>query len=106
MGMHRRIGLRRLRPQSDATRIAEDIREKNGLLLVEDKVSLDQLVGIVRKLQDAISKGQPANEATIDYQTTDLNKLSNEELAQHKAEMDKQFSKTRRSLGILSLCTI
>eukprot|EP00403_Amphidinium_massartii_P015244 CAMPEP_0178426962 /NCGR_PEP_ID=MMETSP0689_2-20121128/29501_1 /TAXON_ID=160604 /ORGANISM="Amphidinium massartii, Strain CS-259" /LENGTH=280 /DNA_ID=CAMNT_0020048657 /DNA_START=20 /DNA_END=859 /DNA_ORIENTATION=- len=48
---HRRIGLRRLRPGADAERVAEKLRQKNDVLLAEDKVSFEQLVSLIKKLQ-------------------------------------------------------
>merc|ERR1712137_617476 len=60
---HRRIGLKRLKPSSDPVHIAESIRRKNRHLLGEDKVFLDQLVSLVKKLQAAWPQQMPK----IDY---------------------------------------
>jgi len=51
---HRRIGLRRLRATSDPTRVAQKLRQKNSSLLAEDKVSIDQIVTLVKKLQEGL----------------------------------------------------
>jgi len=51
---HRRIGLRRLRKSSDPGRVAEKLRQRNKVLLEEDKVSLDQIVTLVKKLQESL----------------------------------------------------
>lgn len=48
---HRRIGLRRLGPQSDPSRTAEKIRRQNKALLAEDQVPFEQLVSVVARLQ-------------------------------------------------------
>eukprot|EP00928_Gymnodinium_smaydae_P051422 TRINITY_DN34961_c0_g1_i1.p1 TRINITY_DN34961_c0_g1~~TRINITY_DN34961_c0_g1_i1.p1 ORF type:complete len:249 (+),score=71.09 TRINITY_DN34961_c0_g1_i1:152-898(+) len=62
---HRRIGLRRLRATSDPARVAEKLRQKNLALLAEDKVSFDQIVALVAKLQlgllgNSAAAGAPA----------------------------------------------
>eukprot|EP00811_Abedinium_folium_P002836 NODE_12609_length_1214_cov_3.182153.p1 GENE.NODE_12609_length_1214_cov_3.182153~~NODE_12609_length_1214_cov_3.182153.p1 ORF type:complete len:168 (-),score=28.68 NODE_12609_length_1214_cov_3.182153:537-1040(-) len=93
---HRRIVFRRLKPSSDAIRIAERVRQKNEQLLSEDKVSFEQLVSLVRKLQEAVARGgadaAPAP-PRLDYHKVDLNKVSDEELIQHKSAMDIDFQK-------------
>lgn len=113
---HRRIGLRRLRPTSDAARVAEKLRQKNQALLAEDRVSFEQIVSLVKRLQesqvsaphcgDAHSPGaseqggSPLDSQSInngvDYHTANLNKLSEEELLQHKAKMDVAFFKNQK----------
>ncbi|CAK0893318.1 unnamed protein product, partial [Prorocentrum cordatum] len=49
---HRRIGLRKLRAGCDAAHVAEKLRQKNAALLGEDRVPFDQIVSLVRRLQD------------------------------------------------------
>mmetsp|Transcript_103468 Transcript_103468/g.179629 ORF Transcript_103468/g.179629 Transcript_103468/m.179629 type:complete len:174 (+) Transcript_103468:64-585(+) len=92
---HRRIGLRRLRPGSDASRVAEKMRQKNEALLAEDKVSFDQLVSLVRRLQDILEEKKeeklPVTEEEIDYHQVDLNKMTPEEVSLHKKKMDVRF---------------
>eukprot|EP00933_Yihiella_yeosuensis_P008551 TRINITY_DN11405_c1_g1_i1.p1 TRINITY_DN11405_c1_g1~~TRINITY_DN11405_c1_g1_i1.p1 ORF type:complete len:209 (-),score=25.91 TRINITY_DN11405_c1_g1_i1:188-814(-) len=53
---HRRVGLRRLRPTSDPLRVAEKLRQKNRALLAEDAVTLDQIVSLVKRLQESLSE--------------------------------------------------
>jgi centrosomal protein CEP19 len=134
---HRQIGLRRLRATSDPARVAEKLRQKNRTLLVEDKVSFDQLVTLVSKLQlelgtgangstaataaKAYSGGASASVAaavqppagkkpdgpesgniyrdTPQVEDKNLNKLSDEELAKHKADMDVLFLKNQKKPG-------
>eukprot|EP00444_Apocalathium_aciculiferum_P021679 CAMPEP_0183450692 /NCGR_PEP_ID=MMETSP0370-20130417/113223_1 /TAXON_ID=268820 /ORGANISM="Peridinium aciculiferum, Strain PAER-2" /LENGTH=228 /DNA_ID=CAMNT_0025641853 /DNA_START=1 /DNA_END=687 /DNA_ORIENTATION=- len=48
---HRRIGLRRLGPNADATRTADKIRRQNEPLLTEEQVPFEQLVSVITKLQ-------------------------------------------------------
>merc|ERR1719420_724336 len=81
---HRKIGLRRLRPGTDPSRVAEKMRQKNEALLAEDKVSFEQLVSLVRRLQETLASEEKKAEALsgeIDYQVTDLNKMTPEEVA-------------------------
>mmetsp|Transcript_53845 Transcript_53845/g.125862 ORF Transcript_53845/g.125862 Transcript_53845/m.125862 type:complete len:283 (-) Transcript_53845:29-877(-) len=185
---HRRIALQRLRRNADASQVAEKLRQKNEVLLAEEKVSFEQLVSLVQKLQakmpesvaaaseearrtreaktnsrhrkadltihvrclsgdcktlrlsgtDSISQaklaiqremgtafeqqelvldkvtlsendrslqsygitdGSELNLVALDYDVVDLNKLSDEELNQHKARMDVQFLKNQRKPG-------
>mmetsp|Transcript_66541 Transcript_66541/g.187408 ORF Transcript_66541/g.187408 Transcript_66541/m.187408 type:complete len:179 (+) Transcript_66541:98-634(+) len=103
---HRRIGLKRLRPNSDPTRIAEKLRQKNRALLAEETVSFDQLVSLVQRLQEGqrlpevVAEKAPAPaEKGFDYHKTDLNKLSPEELVKHKAKMDLMFFKNQKKPG-------
>lgn len=146
---HRRIGLRKLSKTSDPARVADKLRRRNESLLGEDKVSFEQLVTLVRKLQEATSSGSagapasgggpasgsiggggggtqaddatprstspptaPAAEspsgigrpggigdADIDYHKVDLNKMTTEELAEHKAKMDGGFLQNQKKPG-------
>eukprot|EP00929_Paragymnodinium_shiwhaense_P016400 TRINITY_DN124713_c0_g1_i1.p1 TRINITY_DN124713_c0_g1~~TRINITY_DN124713_c0_g1_i1.p1 ORF type:complete len:260 (+),score=82.48 TRINITY_DN124713_c0_g1_i1:129-908(+) len=52
---HRHIGLRRLRASSDPARVAEKLRAKNQSLLAEDKVSFEQIVTLISKLQASLA---------------------------------------------------
>merc|ERR1711924_18388 len=74
---HRKIGLKRLKPGTDASRVAEKMRQKNEGLLAEDKVSFEQLVSLVRRLQETLASEERKADASlkggIDYQVTDLN---------------------------------
>lgn len=94
---HRRIGLKHLKPSSDPVHIAESIRRKNRHLLGEDKVFLDQLVSLVMKLQSSLATADAKSHLleTFDYESTDLNKLSKDELDRHKDWMDVQFFKNQ-----------
>uniref|UniRef100_A0A7S4QI76 Centrosomal protein of 19 kDa n=1 Tax=Alexandrium monilatum TaxID=311494 RepID=A0A7S4QI76_9DINO len=123
---HRRIGLRRLRANSDPTRVAEKLRQKNKTLLAEDRVSFEQIVSLVARLQegplksgtptrdkaaacqriDANSENRVNNVADIDnrfdnvdYHEMNLNKLSPEEVLKHKAKMDIQFYQNQKKPG-------
>jgi len=51
---HRRIGLRRLGPNADATRTAEKIRRQNEALLAEEQVPFEQLVSVITKLKNRL----------------------------------------------------
>eukprot|EP00927_Polykrikos_kofoidii_P079874 TRINITY_DN76703_c0_g1_i1.p1 TRINITY_DN76703_c0_g1~~TRINITY_DN76703_c0_g1_i1.p1 ORF type:complete len:255 (-),score=69.38 TRINITY_DN76703_c0_g1_i1:66-830(-) len=53
---HRRIGMKRLQATANPARIAEMLRKKNIPLLDEDKVSFEQIVSLVTKLQEAVRK--------------------------------------------------
>lgn len=53
---HRRIGLKRLRASSDPTRVAEKLRQRNRALLPEDRVSLEQIVSLVKRLQESMGE--------------------------------------------------
>merc|ERR1719247_2515504 len=77
---HRKIGLRRLRAGSDAARVAEKMRQKNEALLAEDKVSFDQLVSLVRRLQQTMAErsAESKSAAALIDGDLDLNKLSTE----------------------------
>uniref|UniRef100_A0A7S1LUL0 Centrosomal protein of 19 kDa n=1 Tax=Alexandrium catenella TaxID=2925 RepID=A0A7S1LUL0_ALECA len=57
---HRRIGLRRLRANSDPARVAEKLRQKNKALLAEDRVSFEQIVSLVSRLQEGPLKREAA----------------------------------------------
>merc|ERR1711924_205187 len=99
---HRKIGLKRLKPGTDASRVAEKMRQKNEALLAEDKVSFEQLVSLVKRLQETLASAEQKSEvlsAEVDYQVTDLNKLSPEEVALHKAKMDEVFFKNQKKPG-------
>jgi len=154
---HRRIAIRKLRPDSDPARTAIKLRCRNEALLGEDKVSFDQLVTLVKKLQEATpslpigtgggssaghtaaslggaagAAAAPADHASpsggsgstpsspaggacespaglgrpggipdsdIDYHTVDLNKMSTEELQEHKARMDGAFLQNQKKPG-------
>ncbi|OLP88944.1 hypothetical protein AK812_SmicGene29649 [Symbiodinium microadriaticum] len=53
---HRKVALKRLRASADPARVAEKLRQKNRPLLTEDSgVCFDQIVSLVKKLQDAMS---------------------------------------------------
>mmetsp|Transcript_1456 Transcript_1456/g.2249 ORF Transcript_1456/g.2249 Transcript_1456/m.2249 type:complete len:182 (-) Transcript_1456:70-615(-) len=111
---HRRVGLRRLRASSDPARVAEKLRQKNRALLAEDSVSFDQIVCLVKKLQESLSdkaaaavngltgglnRSAPPQRDAFDYQKADLNKLSEAELTQHKERMDVAFLKNQKKPG-------
>lgn len=114
---HRRIGLRRLRVSSDPARVAEKLRQKNRALLAEDRVSFDQIVSLVTRLQEDLAHRDTAASADkalggekvgaaignraerIDYHTANLNKLSPEEVLKHKAQMDVVFYKNQKKPG-------
>mmetsp|Transcript_71164 Transcript_71164/g.169899 ORF Transcript_71164/g.169899 Transcript_71164/m.169899 type:complete len:169 (+) Transcript_71164:34-540(+) len=97
---HRKVTLKRLRASADPARVAEKLRQKNRPLLTEDSgVCFDQIVSLVKKLQDAMSHdgvkasddaATPTNQE-VDYHQVNLNKLDDDELAQHKARMDISF---------------
>lgn len=57
---HRQITLKRLRASTDPVRVAERLRQKNKTLLAEDKVSFDQIVTLVSKLQIGLGAGKAA----------------------------------------------
>jgi len=100
---HRKIGLKRLKPGTDASRVAEKMRQKNEGLLAEDKVSFEQLVSLVRRLQETLASEERKADASlkggIDYHVTDLNKMTPEEVAVHKAKMDVQFFANQKKPG-------
>ena len=48
------MGLSKLNKKVDPTAVAHKLREKNAVYLSNDKVKLDQLVMLVKKLQDAL----------------------------------------------------
>mmetsp|Transcript_67444 Transcript_67444/g.197225 ORF Transcript_67444/g.197225 Transcript_67444/m.197225 type:complete len:201 (-) Transcript_67444:357-959(-) len=120
---HRRIGLRRLRANSDPARVAEKLRQKNKALLAEDRVSFDQIVSLVSRLQEGPSKREKVQGdkavackgidnrvnnvvdivehrfENVDYHTMNLNKLSPEEVLQHKAKMDIAFYQNQKKPG-------
>mmetsp|Transcript_95950 Transcript_95950/g.214924 ORF Transcript_95950/g.214924 Transcript_95950/m.214924 type:complete len:199 (-) Transcript_95950:35-631(-) len=120
---HRRIGLRRLRANSDPARVAEKLRQKNRNLLAEERVSFEQLVSLVSRLQAGPLKREPAQEKkavdcigidnrvdnkanednrcdnNVDYHKMNLNKLSPEECLQHKAKMDVAFFQNQKKPG-------
>jgi len=96
---HRRIGLRRLRPGTDPARVAEKLRQKNPALLDDDKVSFDQIISLVTKLQSGLAKRGDDPRKQVDYHKVDLNKLSTEELNSHKAQMDIQFFQNQKKPG-------
>lgn len=66
---HRHIGLRRLKATSDPARVAEKLRLKNRALLGEDKVSFEQIVTLVSKLQESLA-GKPEQQLTKKAQPT------------------------------------
>mmetsp|Transcript_20994 Transcript_20994/g.45411 ORF Transcript_20994/g.45411 Transcript_20994/m.45411 type:complete len:209 (-) Transcript_20994:192-818(-) len=55
---HRKIGLKRLGPESDPARVAEKIRRANESLLAEDKVPFDQLVSVIAQLQKTVTEAE------------------------------------------------
>merc|ERR1719162_1460585 len=67
---HRKIGLRKLNLGTDASRVAEKMRQKNSVLLAEDKVSFDQLVSLVRRLQETMGSEEHKAEASAPQQWT------------------------------------
>eukprot|EP00931_Biecheleriopsis_adriatica_P006065 TRINITY_DN107523_c0_g1_i1.p1 TRINITY_DN107523_c0_g1~~TRINITY_DN107523_c0_g1_i1.p1 ORF type:complete len:190 (-),score=44.75 TRINITY_DN107523_c0_g1_i1:19-531(-) len=111
---HRKVGLKRLRPTADPTRVAEKLRQKNRALLTEDSgVSFEQIVSLVKKLQEHLAQIQKSSISSgasgyakgagaapsIDYHKVDLNKLGDKELAEHKSAMDVEFFKNQKKPG-------
>mmetsp|Transcript_80678 Transcript_80678/g.250410 ORF Transcript_80678/g.250410 Transcript_80678/m.250410 type:complete len:199 (+) Transcript_80678:68-664(+) len=119
---HRRIGLRRLRANSDPARVAEKLRQKNRALLAEDRVSFEQIVSLVTRLQEGpLKREDPQKDKAIarkgtdaridvvpgidnrlenvDYHQMNLNKLTPEEVLEHKARMDVAFFKNQKKPG-------
>ncbi|CAL1166425.1 unnamed protein product [Cladocopium goreaui] len=95
---HRKVALKRLRSSTDPARVAEKLRQVNRPLLTEDSgVAFEQIVSLVKKLQDSMhQKSSTASAETkvpdeIDYHEANLNKLSDNELARHKAKMNTSF---------------
>mmetsp|Transcript_16745 Transcript_16745/g.29325 ORF Transcript_16745/g.29325 Transcript_16745/m.29325 type:complete len:174 (+) Transcript_16745:90-611(+) len=102
---HRRVGLKRLRATADPARVAEKLRQKNRALLTEDSgVDFDQIVTLVKKLQESmVEKSATSRNSTpvasdkkFDYHKADLNKLTDSDLAHHKALMDVEFFKNQK----------
>mmetsp|Transcript_27210 Transcript_27210/g.61733 ORF Transcript_27210/g.61733 Transcript_27210/m.61733 type:complete len:205 (-) Transcript_27210:122-736(-) len=110
---HRRIGLRKLRANSDPARVAEKLRQKNKALLAEDRVSFEQIVSLVTRLQEGVpgnvkniqgniqSKMGSNNQSipAVDYHEVNLNKLSTEEITAHKEKMDVMFFQNQKKPG-------
>ncbi|CAJ1352814.1 unnamed protein product [Effrenium voratum] len=98
---HRKVGLKRLRAGTDPARVAEKLRQSNRPLLTEDNgVAFDQIVSLVKKLQDAMqSKVPEPPPGDIDYHEANLNKLPDDELMRHKARMNATFIAHQRKPG-------
>ncbi|CAK8993538.1 Centrosomal protein of 19 kDa (Cep19) [Durusdinium trenchii] len=97
---HRKVAMKRLRASTDPARIAEKLRQVNRPLLTEDNgVAFEQIVSLVKKLQEAMQKYSTMDSSAdlspgseeIDYHEANLNKLSDDELARHKARMNSSF---------------
>eukprot|EP00913_Durusdinium_trenchii_P007576 g7119.t1 len=120
---HRKVAMKRLRASTDPARIAEKLRQVNRPLLTEEPsppwsgsrqpkdleanhsirkdngVAFEQIVSLVKKLQEAMQKYSTMDSSAdlspgseeIDYHEANLNKLSDDELARHKARMNSSF---------------
>lgn len=87
---HHRMKLRDLTSSSDPYQFLEQIKRRHSLYLNTSKVSDDQLIGLIRKVQDSL---------TEELSELDLNKLTPEEVQKYKKRMDEMYKKNFKKPG-------
>eukprot|EP00826_Nyctotherus_ovalis_P023802 TRINITY_DN1830_c0_g1_i14.p1 TRINITY_DN1830_c0_g1~~TRINITY_DN1830_c0_g1_i14.p1 ORF type:complete len:167 (-),score=39.78 TRINITY_DN1830_c0_g1_i14:157-657(-) len=93
---HHKMKLRNLHRASNPDAVVEELMKKHELYLKNSRLRSAQLAKLVSKLiarqKEAETKENKASKE-IDYNHTDLNKLDDEQLNQHKKKMDEVYFK-------------
>lgn len=87
---HHRMKLRDLTKSSDPYQYLDHIKRRHALYLNTSKVSDDQLLGLIRKVQD---------NAPEDFSKLDLNKMTPEEAQRYKKKMDEVYKNNFKRPG-------
>ena len=87
---HHRMKLRDLTKSSDPYQFLEHVKRRHALYLSTSKVSDDQLLGLIRKVQDSLLD---------DLSQLDLNKLTPEEVQKYKKKMYEMYKKNFKKHG-------
>ncbi|OMJ91213.1 hypothetical protein SteCoe_6282 [Stentor coeruleus] len=87
---HHRMKLRDLNKNSDPYQFLDQIKRRHALYLNTSKVSDDQILGLIRKVQDSLME---------DLSEMDLNKLSPQEVEKYKKKMDEMYKKNFKKPG-------
>lgn len=110
---HHRIRLPGLSGHTEMTEVVDGIYKKHGIYLNNTKINQKHIEGIfilkyafwidlvnrLLKSQSSDKKQEKMpekNVENVDYNKTDLNKLSDEELKEHKKRMDEMYYKNYR----------
>lgn len=87
---HHRMKLRDLTRNSDPVQLLEYVKRRHALYLTTSKVSDEQLLGLIRKVQDSLAD---------DLSELDLNKFAPEEVQKYKKKMDEMYKKNFKKPG-------
>lgn len=87
---HHRMKLRDLSKNSDPYQFLDQIKRRHALYLNTSKVSDEQILGLIRKVQDSLME---------DLSEMDLNKLSPQEVEKYKKKMDEMYRKNFKKPG-------
>jgi centrosomal protein CEP19 len=79
---HHKMKLRDLTKSSDPYHYLEHIKRRHALYLSTSKVSDEQILGLIRKVQDNCME---------DFSKLDLNKMTPEEAMKYKKKMDEAY---------------
>lgn len=89
---HHKMRLRNLSAGLLPHNILEALKKRHAMYLCTSKLLDDQLLELIGKLRDSLYP-------QVDYHTYDLNKLTPEEVQQHKEKMEDLFEKNAKRPG-------
>ena len=87
---HHKMKLRELTKSSDPYQYLEHIKRRHALYLSTSKISDEQIIGLIRKVQD---------HCAADFSKLDLNKMSPEEAMKYKKMMDEAYKSNFKRPG-------
>ena len=87
---HHKMNLKDLNKSTNLHQFFEQIKKKHALYLNTSKIAEDQVMGLIKKLQEKLSE---------DFNSVDLNKLKPEEVQKYKDKMDEMYKNNFKKPG-------
>ena len=86
---HHKMRIRNLTASSNPEELLESLKRRHVMYLSTSKIQDDQIIELIRKLKENLCP-------EVDYNVFDLNKLTPEEVKEHKEKMDLLFRKNSK----------